>query len=101
MTKSLWVTDNNNDYCYDNLNDGTVEIVRYLGKNSSVIIPSMIDGRKVSNVGYLGTGPLGIGWGSGGAFQGCKKVTSVTIPEGVKKIGIIMRNSSPCTTFFY
>ena len=54
--------------------DGTIEITRYTGDGGDVVIPSEINGQKVSSIG---------GW----AFDGCSALKSITIPNGVTTIG--------------
>ncbi|MCM1499190.1 MAG: leucine-rich repeat domain-containing protein [Clostridium sp.] len=61
------------DYEYVVLDDGTVEITDYTGKDSVVEIPDTIDDRKVTSIG-------------GYAFSDCSGLTSVNIPEGVTSI---------------
>jgi hypothetical protein len=64
-------------------NDGTVTIMEYVGKATTVVIPAVIEGRAVTAIGdaqdinhldYKG------------AFEG-KELSSVTIPNTVKSIG--------------
>ena len=69
-----------NEYEYQVLADGTVEITKYNGNQSQVQIPSKIDGKKVTSLGE-------------NAFihdfysMDAVDLTKVIIPEGVKKIG--------------
>lgn len=70
------------DYEYDVLTDGTVEISRYKGTNKDVVIPSKINGKKVTRIGYAAFGEeVGVG-GSPAATT----VESVVIPQGVTRI---------------
>jgi len=62
------------DYNYEFLEDGTIGINRYFGTADKVIIPSEIDGYKVTALHRY-------------SFAGLKKLTSVTVPEGVTRIG--------------
>ncbi len=55
-------------------NEETVQIDKYIGSDSEVVIPSEIDGKKVTSIG---------GW----AFENCTSLTSVTIPDSVTSIG--------------
>ena len=49
-------------------------IVNYIGTESKLMIPGVIEGTKVVGIGY-------------GAFSDCPSLTSVTIPDGVTSIG--------------
>ena len=40
------------DYEYRELNDGTVEITKYTGSASTLTIPSEINGKTVTSIGY-------------------------------------------------
>ena len=55
------------------LDDGTLEISNYAGNSATCVIPSEIDGKKVTQIGY-------------NAFNGCTELTSITIPDGVTHI---------------
>lgn len=60
---------------YINLDDGTVEITKYISSASTDIeIPSIIDGKKVTSIGNE-------------AFGYCSELESITIPDGVTSIG--------------
>ena len=58
---------------YDN-DDGTVTITGYNGSDTELVIPSEIDGKKVTSIGV-------------NAFRNCTGFTSVTIPDSVTEIG--------------
>ena len=62
------------DYEYVILDDGTIEISKYIGEGGKVIIPAKINGKKVTKIGDH-------------SFCFCRNVESVTIPDGVKTIG--------------
>lgn len=61
------------DFEYTVLDDGTIEINLYNGSSATVEIPSEIDGKAVSSIGY-------------GAFENCGQLTSVIIPDSVTSI---------------
>ncbi|MBR6499049.1 MAG: fibronectin type III domain-containing protein, partial [Clostridia bacterium] len=61
------------EYEYNVLSDGTAEITGYNGNAETLDIPSVIDGYVVSGISSF-------------AFNACY-LTSVTIPEGVTRIG--------------
>ena len=56
------------------LDDGTLEITKYVGNSATCVIPSEIDGKKVTGIGY-------------NAFSSRAELTSITIPDGVTIIG--------------
>ena len=60
------------DYDYQVLDDGTVEIMHYKGSDTNLVIPSEIDGKKVTSIGNL---------------YGDRGIISVEIPNSVKNIG--------------
>ena len=85
------------DYEYDVLDDGTVEITGYIGDGGDVVIPSEINGKSVTSIGFgafntctnltsiaLPTGVTSIG---NSAFECCENLTSITIPNSVTSIG--------------
>ncbi len=63
------------DYKYKVLDDGTVEIIKYIGSDSSksVEIPEKIDGKSVTGIGSF-------------AFENCEALETVSIPVGVISI---------------
>ena len=85
------------DYNYSINTDGTVTIEKYNGLASEINIPSEINGKMVSNIGYksfynkanirkvcVSNSVVAIGWL---AFEGCNNLTSITIPNSVMSIG--------------
>ena len=60
---------------YEVLEDGTAEITGYNGDESELVIPSEIDGYKVTEIGFY-------------AFYNCESISQVKIPESVTIIGI-------------
>ena len=78
-------------YIYNILDDGNIEIVRYTGKNSPLQVPSEIDGKTVTTIGYMNIdsdGTLCGGINSGnvvGAFENCS-VWDIELPNTITKI---------------
>ena len=85
------------DYLYDELTDGTIKITSYNGEDETVVIPSEISGKTVTQIGdrafqgrvniksvQFPDTLLSIGEGS---FYGCSGLSSVNIPGSVKSIG--------------
>ncbi len=63
---------NNGTFEYRALDDGTLEITKYLGTDTAVTIPDTIGSKKVSSLN--------------GAFQNCGAITEITISEGITSI---------------
>ncbi len=61
------------DYEYSVLDNGTVSITDYTGTATTLVIPSQIDGKPVTEIGYQ-------------AFYRCDTLVSVTIPDSVTRI---------------
>ena len=53
--------------------DGAISITKYIGEDESVVIPSKIDGKTVTEIGSE-------------AFADCEVIKSCVIPEGVVKV---------------
>ena len=62
------------DYEYTLTDEGTVCITKYTGEAEDLLIPEEIDGKTVTAIGSI-------------AFEKCKTLLNVTIPEGVTSIG--------------
>ena len=67
------------DYQFTENPDGTLTLTNYLGDKEVVTVPDKIEGKQVTAVG---DGTL-----NGAVFKNCKTVRSVTIPEGIERIG--------------
>lgn len=63
-----------NDYEYEVQSDGTVQIIGYTGDDTKLVIPAVLDGKKVSSIGA-------------DAFEGCYSLEQVTISNGIEQIG--------------
>lgn len=68
------IVDSTGNYEYILLEDGSAEIVDYVGSAEELEVPAELDGHPVTSIGDE-------------AFSGCDCVTSVTIPGGVISIG--------------
>ena len=73
FTVSAAETFTSGDYEYTIFYDGTVEITKYKGNETKVVIPSKISGYNVTEIGNF-------------AFMGCKSLESVVIPESIEFI---------------
>ena len=71
------------DFQYSVLDDGTVEITKYIGSAEKVDIPEKIDGKSVTRIGDS-------------AFERCSNIESIAIPESVTSIG--RRAFGDCTS---
>lgn len=86
------------DYEYNVLGDGTVEISKYNGLDSSVIIPDTIDGKTVTSIGVGAfsydyddsiksiTIPDSVTSIKTSAFESCTALTKINIPSKIKNI---------------
>ena len=61
------------DWQYIILEDGTASIAKYLGEETEVTVPDILDGKKVTSIGKL-------------TFAG-SNLASITIPDGVTSVG--------------
>ena len=85
---------------YSDLGDGNIELTRYIGTSSNVVIPNYIKGKKVTklkdnlfnphfhknqiNSVSLPDGVIEIDYF---AFFGCEELTKITIPTSVRVLG--------------
>ena len=85
------------DYEYQVLDDGTAEITGYIGNDTELIIPSEINGYKVTSIGYSAfsidlwitavTIPNSVTDIGDSAFYGCENLKNIIIPKSVTSIG--------------
>ena len=89
------------DYSYEILNDGTLRLYQYEGTDTNIVVPDIIDGRKVTVLGNSTfqyctqasdiesvTLPDSLTTIEKNAFYNCEKLKSVTIPQNVSSIGL-------------
>ena len=66
---------------YEELEDGTVEITKFVSSSSTDIeLPSVIDGKSVTSIGYRAFNADDI--------EACSNLTSIIIPDSVTRIGV-------------
>ena len=85
------------DYQYTILDDGTAEITAYTGHDREIMIPSVIDGIRVTSIGansFWGNYtirslviPEGVTTIGNSAFFQCEKLSSLVLPESLITIG--------------
>ena len=81
---------------YVELEDGTIEITKYNGDVSELVIPAQIDDKNVTSIGdtsfFLCTNlikveiPTGVVKIGNNAFAGCSSLTTITIPSSITAI---------------
>ncbi len=62
------------EYSYAELEDGTLEIMSYFGNDTELVVPTEIDGKRVTRIGHR-------------AFNGCSSLRSIELPESVTSVG--------------
>ena len=102
-SKIIWITVNKeavqiiSDYQYSVESNGEITITGYTGKETSILVPAEIDGKKVTAIGesaFYGCDflqsvilPEGITSIKGSAFGDCEFLRSVILPKGITNIG--------------
>ena len=84
------------DFQYEENEDGTITVTRYIGENTKVVIPEQIAGKSVTVIGdsafYCRSDltsidiPDSVTIIESGAFTDCTSLTSIEIPDGVTSI---------------
>ena len=62
------------DYDYSALDDGTIQITKYTGSDTTLTVPYEIDGYTVTEIGWY-------------AFRNCRELENVILPESITSIG--------------
>ena len=75
INESYAITTENGSYEYKILRDGTVEISKYIGTDTLVIIPDTINEKRVTSIGN---------W----CFSNCNNIKDIKIPNTVTNIGM-------------
>lgn len=99
ITFEVYGKSEKNEYTYAT-NENGITLEEYIGSSTEVIIPSQIDGKKVTCIGQYAFGfadnaeeitkvtiPDTVETIDNYAFNWCKKLKDVNIPSSVKKIG--------------
>ena len=88
-------TTGDNEYSYNVLEDGTAEIIRYIGNSKKVKVPENIDGFTVTQIGDHAfasaqirevTLPETVTVIGVLAFDNCGELKKITLPKGLKEI---------------
>lgn len=59
---------------YSALDDGTIQITKYTGSDTTLTVPSEIDGYTVTEIGWY-------------AFRDCRELETIILPESITSIG--------------
>ena len=86
-----------NDFRYSIWNDEIIKIDKYTGTKTDVVIPSVINGYPVTEIGSYSflnnekivsvTIPYGVKSIQNSAFSGCKLLKNISVPNSVESIG--------------
>lgn len=68
-------TTSENDFEYKVLDDGTIELTKYIGAGTEVYIPAEIDGKSVTSIAETTF------------LENCSKLTNIVIPNSVTSVG--------------
>lgn len=92
-------------YCPSQRDGGGLVISKYLGSDTEVVIPSEIDGKKITDISYEAfldnidiTSIIisdGIEWIDGGAFSSCVNLENISLPNSVTYIGAGAFDNTP------
>ncbi len=63
------------NYYYSINEDGTITIIKYVGNDHMIIVPSEIDGHTVTVIGDA-------------AFESCESLESIIVPSSILSIGM-------------
>lgn len=99
VTKKIQMNTSSDVYNYIQLDDGSLEITKYKGKETEVSIPSEIDGCPISIIGETAFSnnnvlttlliPRNVLHIRASAFSGCKKLSSVSLPDSLISIATL------------
>ncbi len=96
------IIDEKSGFEYSILDDGTIELRAYRGRESELVIPETLNGKKVTSIAFFGgmlveshlsttvksvVIPDSVTRLGNQAFENCQTVEKITIPDSVKEIG--------------
>ena len=87
----------NEEFTYQYNDDSTISLTAYRGSDADVTIPSRIDGKTVTGIGYemfrddthitSVVLPDTVTTVESGAFQGCTRLTGITVSDNLVNVG--------------